>query len=86
MEKKTAFACTFLAAMGATIYVGCKWKACVAKAMANDEVIVDDIPPNDEPEPAPTHVSDKGVQTDTPTSVDAGVQISPSHSDARVSD
>jgi len=77
MEKKTAFACVFLAAMGASMYVGYRWKDHAAKALAGRRA--SDV---EEPEEE-VLLLDEGTIA-SPSTTDSGVQVSPSSVDAEV--
>jgi len=80
MEKRTTvFACVFVAAMGASMYIGYRCRDHVAKVLAGHrapDVIVETE------EKAPLHDENESVAS--PSSTDSGVQVSPASVDAEV--
>ncbi len=80
MEKRTtAFACVFVGAMGASMYVGYRYRDRIVKALACHRA-ADVVVETEEKAP----LLDEEAQIASPSSTDSCVQVSPVSVDAEV--
>ena len=80
MEKRTtAFACVFVGAIGASMYVGYRYRDLVVKALVGHRAADVVVEHEDK-----AHLVDEEAQIASPSSTDSCVQVSPVSVDAEV--